>query len=103
MWNTDLDGSLKLKKDRLRDEDLTSFCAQIADLSLQELNLLSRSASSNFQQTIYYGIEIHIVLVRHGVWTSLRRWVGVGVGFARCICFSEYRYWLYLVSLLRGL
>lgn len=82
-WDTNLDGGLKLQKDRLRDEDLTSFCAEIADLSLQELNLLSRPASSDLQQTVYYGIEIHIVLVRHDV-CFLSKEGGMEWGFGFC-------------------
>jgi len=62
----DLDRSLKLEKDGLRDENLAGLCAQITDLGFQELNLFARSAASNLQQSIDDGIEIYIVLVRHG-------------------------------------
>lgn len=61
----DLDRSLELKEDWLGDKDLARLCAQIADLSLQKLDLLSRSASSYFQKTVNDRVKIDIALVRH--------------------------------------
>jgi hypothetical protein len=46
---TDLDRSLKLEEDRLRDEDLTGLGAKVADLGFKELNLLARSAASHLE------------------------------------------------------
>jgi hypothetical protein len=46
---TDLNGSLKLEEDRLRNEDLASFSAEVADLSLKKLNLLARPAASHLE------------------------------------------------------
>jgi hypothetical protein len=60
-----LDWGLQLEEDWLRDKDLTSLGAEETDLSLQELNLLSRSATSDFQQSIYDGVEVDFILVRH--------------------------------------
>ena len=62
---TDLDWGLELKKNWLGDKDLARLCAQIANLSLQKLNLLSWPASSHFQKTVNDGVEIDIALVRH--------------------------------------
>jgi hypothetical protein len=44
---TDLDGSLELEQDGLRDEDLPSLGAEVLDLVLLKLDGLSRSVSSN--------------------------------------------------------
>jgi hypothetical protein len=46
---TDLDGSLKLEEDRLRNEDLTSLGAKVSNLSFKELDLLARPAASHFE------------------------------------------------------
>lgn len=62
---TYLDGSLKLEEDGLRDENLSSFCAEKANLGLEQLNLLSRAASTHFQQAINDGIEVYLILVCH--------------------------------------
>ena len=61
----DLDGSLELKKDRLRNKDLASFGAEIANLSLQQLNLLARAATSNLEEPVEYRVEIDFVLNCH--------------------------------------
>ena len=55
----------QLEKNGLRDEDLASLGAQIADFSFEQLNLLSGSASANFQQSVDDGVEIHLLLIRH--------------------------------------
>ena len=55
----------QLEQNRLRDEDLTSLGAQVTNFSLKQLNLLSGSASANFQQSIDDGVEIHLLLIRH--------------------------------------
>ena len=44
-----LDGSLELEEDGLGDEDLAGLGAEITDLSLEELNLLARSATSHLE------------------------------------------------------
>lgn len=61
-----LDWGFKLKQDGLRDEDLTGLCAQVTNFSLQQLHLLSRSASAHLQQAVYDRVEIDVVLVGHG-------------------------------------
>lgn len=60
-----LNWCLELKEDWLGDEDLARLGAKVTDLSLQQLDLLSWSRASHFQQAIDNGIEVHIVLVRH--------------------------------------
>lgn len=63
--DTYLDWSLKLQEDGLRDENLTGLGAQIANLRLEELDLLARPASSHLQKSVYDGVQIHL-LFRHG-------------------------------------
>jgi hypothetical protein len=46
---TDLDRSLKLEEDGLRNEDLTSLGAKVTDLGLKELDLLAGSATSHLE------------------------------------------------------
>jgi hypothetical protein len=60
-----LDGSFKLEKDGLRNEDLTSLGAEIADLGFEQLNLLARSAAPHLEEAIDYRVEVDFVLVRH--------------------------------------
>lgn len=60
-----LDRRLKLQQDGLRDEYFTGFCAQITDLCFQELHLFAWAATSDFQQSVDYGIEVYIILIRH--------------------------------------
>lgn len=62
-----LDGSLELEEDGLRDEDLATLSAKVANLSLEELDLLAGAAAANLKKAVYDGVEIDIVLVRH-VW-----------------------------------
>jgi hypothetical protein len=62
-----LDGSLKLKKDRLGNENLATLSAKVANLSLEELDLLAGAAAADFEEAVYDGVEIDIVLVGH-VW-----------------------------------
>lgn len=73
-----LDGSFKLKKDGLRNEDLASLGAKIANLGLEQLDLLARSAAPHFQEAIDYRVKVDFVLVRHckysSILTSLRLW-----------------------------
>jgi hypothetical protein len=57
-----LDGSLKLEQNRLADEDLARLGAQPADLLLEELDLFAGTASADFQQSFYDGIEVHVVV-----------------------------------------
>lgn len=60
-----LDGSLKLKQDGLRDEDLTSLGAEVTDLGFEELNLLARATASHLEEPINYRVKIDLVLVCH--------------------------------------
>lgn len=62
-----LDRSFELEEDGLRDEDLARLGAEVADLSLKKLNLLSGTAAANLEETVNDGVEIDVVLVRH-VW-----------------------------------
>lgn len=62
-----LDRSLELEENGLRDEDLTRLGAEVADLSLKELDLLSGTAAANLEEAVNDGVEIDVVLVRH-VW-----------------------------------
>jgi hypothetical protein len=61
LGTTDLDRSLELKEDGLRDEDLTRLGAQIADLSLEQLYLLAGPAASDLEETVYDRVEIYLV------------------------------------------
>lgn len=60
-----LDGSLKLKQDGLRDENLTSLGAEVTDLGFEELNLLARATASHLEEPINYRVKIDLVLVCH--------------------------------------
>ena len=60
-----LDRSLELEQDGLRDEDLASLSAEIANLCLQKLDLLARAAAPHLEETIDYRVEIDFMLVRH--------------------------------------
>lgn len=62
---TYLDRSLEFEEDGLRDEDLTGLGAKVADLSLEELDLLSRARAADLKETVYDRVEVDIVLVRH--------------------------------------
>jgi hypothetical protein len=62
---TYLNRSLQLKEDGLRDENLTGLGAQEANLALEELDLLSGPAASDFEQPVNYRVEIDLVLVCH--------------------------------------
>lgn len=62
-----LDRSLELEEDGLRDEDLATLSAKVANFSLEELDLLAGAAAANLKEAVYDGVEIDIVLVRH-VW-----------------------------------
>lgn len=50
----------------MRDEDFSRLGAEITNLRLQELDLLSRPATPHFQQTIDDRVQIHF-LISHGV------------------------------------
>lgn len=66
-YNSYLDGCLKLKKDRLGNENLATLSAKVANLSLEELDLLAGAAAADLEEAVYDGVEIDIVLVSH-VW-----------------------------------
>jgi hypothetical protein len=91
----DLDGSFELEQNGLRNEDFTGLGAEVADLRLEELDLLAGAAASDLEQPIDYRVEIDLVLVCHCRGLSRRevgrecvRRVGGGptraVGGARC-------------------
>lgn len=61
----DLDGSLELEQDGLRDEDFAGFGAQVPNLGLEQLDLLSGSAAPHFEKAIDYRIEVDLMLVSH--------------------------------------
>lgn len=44
-----LDRSFKLEEDGLRDEDLTSLGAEVADLGLKQLDLLAGTAAAHLE------------------------------------------------------
>lgn len=55
----------ELEKDGLRDEDLTSLGAEITNLSLQKLDLLSRPATANLEESVNDGVQVHFCLIGH--------------------------------------
>lgn len=57
-----LDGRFQLQEDGLRNEDLPSLGAQITNLRLQKLDLLSRPAAPHFQQSVDDRVQIHFLL-----------------------------------------
>jgi hypothetical protein len=61
---TDLYGRLELEKNGLRDENLASLGAEVPNLRLQQLHLLAGPAATNLQQSVYDGVQIHLVF-RH--------------------------------------
>jgi hypothetical protein len=48
-----LDRRLELEENGLGDENLAGLGAKVADLSLEELDLLAGTAAANFEQTVY--------------------------------------------------
>lgn len=60
-----LDWRFKFQQDGLGDEYLASLSTQVSNLRLQQLHLLAGATSANFQEAIYDGVEVDIVLVRH--------------------------------------
>lgn len=60
-----LDGSLELQEDGLRNENLASLGAEVADLGLEQLHLLAGTASSNLEEPVDYRVKIDLVLVSH--------------------------------------
>jgi len=46
---TYLDGGLELEEDGLRDEDLAGFGAEVSDLGLEQLNLLTGAAAPDLE------------------------------------------------------
>jgi hypothetical protein len=63
--NADLDGSLKLEKNGLRDENLASLGAKVANLGFEELDLLTGPAASHLKKAVDYVVEVDLMLVRH--------------------------------------
>lgn len=70
---TYFDGSFQLEQNGLRDEDLTSFCAEVSDFGLEKLDLLARAAAADLQKTVDYGVQINIMLICHGICLGRRR------------------------------
>ena len=62
-----LDWGLQLQKYRLRNKDLSGLGAKMADLGLEQLDLLSGTTAPHLQQSINDRIQIDLVLVRHRV------------------------------------
>ncbi len=67
-----LNRSFELKEDGLRNEDLASLSAKVSDFGLEQLDLFSRAAASDFKETIDNRIQINFVLVRHFVLLTCR-------------------------------
>ena len=63
---TDLYRRLKLEQNGLRDEDFAGLGAQVADLGLQQLDLLARPAAPDLEQSVYDGVEVDLVLSHGG-------------------------------------
>lgn len=61
-----LDWRLQLKKDGLRDKDLASLCAEETNLSLEELDLLAGAATTDFEESVDYGVQIDFAVICHG-------------------------------------
>jgi len=57
--------SFKLEQNGLRDENLTSLGAEIANLGLEKLYLLSGSATTHLEKSVNDGVQVHVLLVRH--------------------------------------
>lgn len=64
--DADLYRSLELEQDGLGNENLAGLGAEIANLRLQELNLLARPAAAHLEQSVDDGVQVHLLLVRHG-------------------------------------
>ena len=62
--STDLDRRLELEENGLRNEDLASLGAQVADLRLKQLDLLAGPAAPDLKKTVYDRVEIYLVF-RH--------------------------------------
>lgn len=60
-----LDRSLELEQNGLGNEDLASLGAEVANLGLEQLDLLARAAAPHLQEAVDYRVEIDFVLVRH--------------------------------------
>jgi len=60
-----LDGSLELEQDGLRDKDLAGLGTEITNLGFKQLNLLAWTAAPHLQEAVDYRVEIDVVLVRH--------------------------------------
>jgi len=60
-----LNWSFQLKQNRLRDEYFTSLGAKIADLGLEKLDLLPRTAAPHLQEAVNYRVEVDFVLIGH--------------------------------------
>lgn len=62
---SNLDRSLELEEDGLRDEYLSRFRAQMTDLRLQQLHLFTRPTSPDFQQSVYDRVEVDVAGIGH--------------------------------------
>jgi hypothetical protein len=60
-----LNGSFELEQNGLGNEDLAGLGAEIADLGLEQLDLLAGAAAPHLQEAVDYRIEVDVVLVRH--------------------------------------
>jgi len=60
-----LNGSLKLEQDGLRNENLAGLSAEETDLRLEELDLLAGAAAADLEQPVDYRVEVDFMLVCH--------------------------------------
>ena len=70
---SDLDWCFEFEKNRLRNEDLSSFCTEIPNLGFEQLNLFPWSTSSHLEQSINYRVQIHLILISHCCLTPSRQ------------------------------
>jgi hypothetical protein len=61
-----LDRSLELEQDGLGDEDLAGLGAKVSNLGLEQLDLLARTAATDLQEPVDYGVQINIMLICQG-------------------------------------
>lgn len=60
-----LDRGLKFEEDGLRNENLASSGAEVADLGFEKLDLLAGSATADLEQSVDDRVEIDVLLIRH--------------------------------------